>query len=204
MLLDVVAHPIYQSIQQIDYSIFQFINQTLQHPFLDSTMPWLRDKRTWLPLYFIIVYYCLKKKHYGLLIFFYLVLCTITTDIINHQLLKPYFHRLRPCYEFPNTVRLLLDGCGGKWSFPSSHAANHTAIAIGIIRCHLFTKATIKYYLLIWVALIGYAQIYVGVHYPSDILAGIVLGMIVTAIYYQLFKIVLHRMGKSSGQDVFI
>jgi membrane-associated phospholipid phosphatase len=99
------------------------------------------------------------------------------TDFTNSKLLKTAFNRPRPCQTMdPDTIHLRI-ACGSGKSFPSSHAANHMAFAMFfylIFRSE--SRSGWVYFLFPWAALIGFSQVFVGVHYPFDILAGFLYG----------------------------
>ena len=93
---------------------------------------------------------------------------------------KHGFERLRPCNdpEFTDHVRLVIKHCGGGYSFLSNHAANHFGMAVFffITLRHVFRKWA--WLVFVWAGLIAFAQVYVGVHYPLDVLCGALLGMV--------------------------
>ena len=93
---------------------------------------------------------------------------------------------MRPCHSLTLQANLVIGHCGGKWSFPSSHASNHMAIALSIVLANIFTKKWINYIWIFWALSIGFAQIYVGVHYPSDIVAGFLLGILIAYFNYKM------------------
>lgn len=102
---------------------------------------------------------------------------------------KDVFERLRPCHN-PNIASLVhvVDGCGGKYGFVSSHASNSFALALFI---GLLLRKHYKYFLplmVFWAALVSYSRIYVGVHYPADILGGAILGSLIGIFVYWLMK----------------
>ena len=181
-------------LHQIDYAIFSFINQKISNPFFDALMPFLRNAKSWIPLYLFLVLFLINKyKLESIKYAIYIVIAFALADYISYEFLKPWFARLRPCHSTTLQVRLLLGHCGGKWSFPSSHASNHMAIALSIVLANIFHKKWIKFAWIIWALAIGFAQIYVGVHYPSDILGGFVLGILIA---YFNFYIVLPFLNK--------
>ena len=148
-------------------------------------MPYLRNSYYWTPLYlFLLLFVIINFKGRGwwwVLIF----LCTVSlTDIISSRILKEVFERLRPCQDpdFMGYVRLLVDQCSGGSSFTSSHAANHFGMAtfFFITFRHLFKKWA--WLVFIWAAAVGYAQVYVGVHYPGDVLGGAVAGILMGSL----------------------
>lgn len=133
-------------------------------------------------MYIILLGYILYKWKINAWKWVVLAIVNVTlTDQISSSFFKPFFQRLRPCAdpEMMSHSRLLLDHCSGGFSFTSSHAANHFGIAVFIIITlqPLFKKY--RYIFLPWAALIAYAQVYVGVHYPLDIIGGAIIGILV-------------------------
>lgn len=162
-----------------DYLVFHFINTVCANPIMDYVCPVLRDRMTWIPLYIILtIYIFYRYKLDGLKMIFGILLCFALADSISYQILKPLFHRLRPCHNTLLHARLVLNHCGGKWSFPSSHASDHLAISLGIILFGVFSSKWLNVLVLLWAISIGFSQIYVGVHYPLDILSGFMLGIL--------------------------
>ncbi|MEM9928227.1 MAG: phosphatase PAP2 family protein [Bacteroidota bacterium] len=161
----------------MELALFDFINQDLANPFLDAVLPVYREKTTWIPLYLIIVV-LLYRAHGGRKTLWLLIAVAATlavADQLAASVLKPWIGRLRPCIVDDN-VRLLV-GCGGKYSFPSNHATNHFALATLLSLTWLKGKATgWRVGVFLWAASISLAQVYVGKHYPGDILAGALLG----------------------------
>lgn len=182
------------SLQKIDYSIFHFINHTISNSFLDVVLPFLRHAPNWIPLYiFLGVYLLSKYKMEAIKYAIYIVIAFALADFISAGIIKPLVGRLRPCHSLTLHANLVLGHCGGKWSFPSTHATNHMAIALSIVFANIFTKKWINYIWIFWALSIGFAQIYVGVHYPSDVIAGFTLG---TLIAYFNFHVVLPILNK--------
>ncbi|MCB0540938.1 MAG: phosphatase PAP2 family protein, partial [Bacteroidetes bacterium] len=121
------------------------------------------------------------------------VLCVVLADAVSSHLLKPYFNRIRPCdlEPFAWHINLVLTKCSGAFSFPSSHAANH--FALGSFLALVFYKKLkwLSYLLLFWASLICFAQIYVGVHFPSDVLGGAVLGGLIALVAFVFYRKVI-------------
>ena len=117
----------------------------------------------------------LGKKR-GVVTVLLLIVVITLSDQISSFVVKPLVDRLRPCHVLEH-VRLLV-GCGGGKSFTSSHATNNFAMAVLVM--HFWPKA--KWYLLVWASLVAFSRVYVGVHYPSDILGGAVLGSAIAAM----------------------
>ena len=165
-----------------DRWLFTKINQDWTTPFLDKLFPFWREAMTWIPLYLFLLLFVLinfGKKAWPWIIG--LVLTVTFTDQISSHILKPLVDRPRPCHDvlLADHIRLLLNYCSDSKSFTSSHAANHFGVGIFIF-CTL--KSYFKnwsYLFLIWAATVSYGQIYIGVHYPFDVLGGAVIGCII-------------------------
>jgi len=190
---------ILEMVEKLDRDLFVFINHEPGSSFLDSTMLLLRNPLTWIPLYIFMALWSIVKLKKITWIFIFCTLITIAlTDSITAFILKPFFERLRPCYEprLDGIVRIL-DGCGGKFSFPSNHAVNHFGLAT--FWCCVIRKMTGRnwYWLWVWALLVCFAQVYIGKHYPGDILGGAIFGGFVAACTYQLFTRILRRIQKS-------
>lgn len=163
---------------QFDQSLFFTINHGLSNSFFDWLMPALRNRFFWTPLYlFIIIFFIRNYGKQGWIMILFLGLTFGCTDFISSSLIKPSVQRLRPCNnpEIKSDVKNLID-CGSGFSFPSSHASNHFGLAVFLI-VMLYRKWKLILPIgLFWAASISFAQVYVGVHYPVDILAGAMLG----------------------------
>jgi len=146
-------------------------------------MPALREPSTWYPFYFLLIIYILFRQGFpkGLITISALLLTVGICDFSSGKLLKKMIERPRPCHvnsEYLENVRSLVN-CGSGYSMPSSHAANHFGIAFFLILIGVFKKKTWQVLLLTWAFIICLAQIYVGVHFPSDILVGVLLGYLI-------------------------
>lgn len=183
------------SLLQLDYSIFHFINHTISNSFLDVLLPFLRHANNWIPLYIFLAIYLLYKYNIEAIKYIlYIVVAFALADYISAGIIKPFVARLRPCHSAYLQANLLLGHCGGKWSFPSTHATNHIAIALSIVMANIFTKRWINLCWIIWAIAIGFAQIYVGVHFPSDVLAGIILGSMIAFINWKYILPAIEKM----------
>ncbi|HEU4573397.1 MAG TPA: phosphatase PAP2 family protein [Chitinophagaceae bacterium] len=174
-----------------DQWFFIKVNSEWTNAFFDKFMPFMRNPLNWAPLYiFILVFILLnfKKQGWWWVLFF---TCTVAlTDMVGNHAFKHIFERLRPCNDpgFAFHVRLLLGHCSGGYSFTSNHAANHFGMATFFyftLRNTLGRWVSIGF---VWAALISYAQVYVGVHYPLDIIGGALLGIILGLFTGMLFN----------------
>jgi undecaprenyl-diphosphatase len=169
----------------LDHILFHFINQDCANPALDAICPILRNKNTWLPFYIIGGLWILYKyKWQGLWIIALAGLAILVSDQ-SSNLIKHLVHRIRPCAT-GEQVRLLVDHCSDSFSFTSSHAANHFALAV-FLSFIFYRYRWITPMLLVWASLIALSQVYVGLHYPADIAAGGVLGASVGWCIYRLY-----------------
>lgn len=171
------------SLNQLDIELFFLINRKLENAFFDFLMPLLREGMYWIPLYvfFLIVLIRIYKQKFWIWLVG-VILAVGMADYVSSGILKPTVKRLRPCHNAELQHELILrktSGCGGKYGFASSHAANHMAIAI-CISFAFFGNLRNRWtsLLIAWALLIGFAQIYVGVHYPGDVLVGATIGLL--------------------------
>lgn len=167
------------NISKIDKWWFEQINSKYTSTYIDSIAPWWRTQQSWYFLYaIIVVFVILKYKTKAISWIVSLGLALAVTDVISSHIVKNVVARLRPCRDaaiIPN-LKLLLAQCPSSYSFTSSHAANHFCMAIFFV----FTLEPFMdkwvYLFILWAASIGYAQIYVGVHYPLDVVGGAIIG----------------------------
>ncbi len=181
---------IWSWIDQWDTWLFLKINTEWTNGFLDSIYPWYREANTWAPLYlFLIVFAFMNFKQKAIPWILFVVITLTLTDQLSSTLIKNWIARPRPCRDevLSSQVRLLLNGCSGGYSFPSSHATNHFGFAMFIFLTFRPILKKWGWVFFVWAATIAYGQVYVGVHYPVDVLCGTVLGCIVgyiTAGFY--------------------
>lgn len=174
---------------QFDQELFQLINGVWHNAFLDALLPYWRNKLFWIPLYlFLAGFVLIKYKLKGLFFILGVVLSIGLADTVSSKIVKKEIKRIRPCNDVAirESVHLLVP-CGPGYSFTSSHAANHFAIAtfISLTLGQFFRK--MRFPLFLWAASIAYAQVYVGLHYPFDILFGALLGSIIGYLTAKLY-----------------
>lgn len=157
----------------------------------DIIFKWITSKSSWAPLYIILIaLIAFKFKWKTLYIVLFIGILILLGDQISVQLFKNVFERFRPCHnaDISAIVHTINEKCGGKFGFVSSHATNSFALAIFI---GLLLKTHYKFIFLImlfWATLVSYSRIYVGVHYPGDILGGAILGTLIAIVTYHLMK----------------
>jgi membrane-associated phospholipid phosphatase len=165
----------------MDRSSFHLINAKWHNSFFDLVMPFLRHANFWLPLYLFLFVFALlnfKRNTWWWIVF---AACTaILTNFISSDIIKENFYRPRPCGDpdLQGKMRFLVSYCPISSSFTSSHATNHFGLAA-------FFYFTLRNYIgkwaglfFVWSILIIYAQVYVGVHYPLDVISGGLIGFV--------------------------
>lgn len=188
-----------ESLLNWDRELFVWINQTWQNAFFDAVLPWMREAKIWIPLYIVfigILIYQFRKRFWIPLLF--VILAVGSADRISSGLFKPGFERLRPCHEPQlegQVTQRRLDGkCGGQYGFISSHASNHFALALFLFllwRKRKHGKWAVL--LFVWASVISISQVYVGVHYPGDILVGAILGLFLAYWAFYFCRILLKK-----------
>ena len=188
----------FKKLIDFDKWLFTKINQSSANSLFDTILPFFREPLVWIPLYLFFILYAIynfPKKALGWIIG--LGLTATTTDLISSRIIKPLIGRKRPCndLEMIDTIRLLISNCGQNGSFTSSHAANHFGIAMFIYITMRNIWGNYTYLFFIWAALISFAQVYVGVHYPFDILGGAIVGC---SAGYFIAKVFTKKIGSIS------
>lgn len=171
----------------MDTSLFFFINKDMQNAVLDAALPFITDRAKFLYVLLAVIP-IFKKPRKGLLVFI-LCLIGIAASDSSGNILKHAFERPRPC-QVLESVRLL-SGCGRSFSMPSNHAVN--AFAFAVIFGFFFRIAAIPSLSL--AVLVGLSRIYIGVHYPSDVIAGALWGSTVGFIVILLYLRLSQRWG---------
>lgn len=179
-----------EQLLQLDRHLFYLINHAWGNPFFDFLMPLLRNPKFWIPLYvFIFAFSLIRYKKQGIVLLLLLGVTFGVADFVSASIIKKEVQRIRPCNdpELSSTIVSRVP-CGSGFSFPSSHASNHFAIALFLSVAFYKKWRWIWLVAVLWAVSICYAQVYVGVHYPIDVTAGALFGALVGLLFGLLFK----------------
>jgi len=178
-------------LQSFDEEIFRLINGQSQNFFFDWFMPFMTDLKNFTYVIILLGSWVLWKERKGGFIFLIFVGLTLAiTDQFSSHLLKPWVGRIRPCHVV-ESVRLLTD-CNTSYSFPSSHAVNLFAAAFFLAQP--FGRLAPLFYGI--GAVVGYSRVYIGIHYPLDIIGGAGLGILIAWPMRRLKDKVIDRLHK--------
>ncbi len=172
-------------LDQIDKELLLYLHRQ-STPFLDTLMAGITEENNWIPLYLVLLIALFRQFGWqGIYSMVAVILVVVISDQLTSSFMKPFFGRYRPCHD-PEIGHLItiVTKCGGPYGFVSSHAANSCAVSAFFIL--LFHKShRYVWWLVVWPFLFSYSRIYLGVHYPLDILFGGLTGLGIGWLMYQ-------------------
>jgi undecaprenyl-diphosphatase len=185
----------FEVLKHWDTQLFLFLNG-MHNEFWDFVMFWASEKLIWIPLYIFFLYLIIryfKKKSYWIIAM--VILMIAVSDLLSVHAFKNVFMRLRPCHEpaLEGLVHLVKNKCGGEFGFVSSHAVNHFAMAAFF--SVIFFKR-IRFFIpliFLWAAFISYSRIYLGVHYPGDVICGGMVGISFGFLFGKLAIFIINK-----------
>ncbi len=180
-------------LQQIDQKIFLWINSA-HSPFFDNIMWLISGQIIWIPFFLLIIYLFVKKhKKKAFLSLLFLLLSIAISDSTSVHLFKEVFKRLRPCHnpQIAGIVHIVRNHCGGKYGFVSSHATNF--FALSTFSSLIIKKPWFTFCSFLIAIIVAYSRIYLGVHYPGDVLGGAILGFIISIVIFKIYLLILNQ-----------
>lgn len=191
---------LWERLDALDREAFLAINGA-HTPWSDAFMEAVSSMVLWFPLYLFFLYilqrrFGWKGLGWSVLVIALMILCSDKGSVL---LFKETVQRLRPCHEpaLAGMVHLVPEGCGGQFGFVSSHASNHFAIVLFMIGALRGSPRWAAYALVGWAALICYSRVYLGVHYPGDVLVGALYGAFIGSIFVVVHRNVMDRTGST-------
>ena len=182
-----------EKIKILDHATLSFIHKYLSNPILDRFMPFITNEDNWIiPILFLIIFLCTGAQKKGRITLLLLILSLSLTDIICAQYIKPFIERVRPSHLSLEGINLLVKK-GGKWSMPSNHSAN--MFAFSVILSYFYNRYRHLLFSLAYV--IAFSRVYVGVHFPGDVIIGGVIGYMISWFVLSLWiRLKIHELKK--------
>ena len=178
-------------------NLFFFLNGS-DSVLLDNIMYTLSLSKVWIPLYAFVLFMFFYKtpKKEALLVTLFVVLTFALCDQFSSGLIKPFFERLRPGNhpDFKNYVDLVNGHRGGGYSFISGHATN--CFGFAVMLCLVFRHRWVSFVALFWATAVSYSRIYLGMHFVSDVVGGIISGTLIAIILYYVFILLRRKLFK--------
>lgn len=183
-------HEIIQYLNQVDTNVFLYLNG-FHNRYWDYFMTMYTSRFIWIPFYASFLYVMVRNFHAKVTLSCLAVIIAIIfiSDQTTSTILKPMVDRMRPSnLDNPISpwVHVAFDYRGGRYGFPSSHAAN--AWSMAFFAMYLVRRSKLSLFLIAWALLMCYSRIYLGVHYPGDLLVGTLIGFLAATCCYYSFR----------------
>ncbi len=175
-------------LERLDQQLFLILN-SFNSPFWDQVMYSISGKLIWAPLYLsILIFLGFRYRRKFLIILIFLILAVTLADQMS-VIIKNIVQRLRPCHEpaLDGLVHIVKNDCGGLYSFVSSHASNSFNVAL--LSLSFIKKRWFTISIILWALIVGYSRVYLGVHYPGDVLCGSILGGFIGWSMYKCYEL---------------
>jgi len=195
-----------EKIKALDETVFWWINSHY-NTMADWTLWVFSQPWSWL-IFLLAIYLLVTVRHdrkSWAWVLLGIALCFLLADQISNNVIKDGVRRLRPCYALEN-VRMFHTGRGGSYGFVSSHAANAFAVAMFLSLTYGGRKKVqghsypwMPYILMLWAVIVGYSRVYLGKHYPGDVVCGALLGLGLGAIVYFVISKIRSRISSKEA-----
>ena len=192
-----------ECLDSLDRSIFLFLNG-MHNDFFDVFMWYVSKTATWSLMLLFLLYIIFKNNwRMALMVVLGIALTITLADQISSGLIKDFIGRFRPTHnpEIESIVHTVNGYKGGLYGFVSSHAANTLGVAVYISL--LFRNRYITLFMMLWSLLVAYSRIYLGVHYPGDILGGMIVGVISGFVVYKIYDYAILRLKLNEKNGFF-
>lgn len=179
-------------LQHIDEGVFLFVNQSASALWLDPWMIAFSSKWLWIPFYLVIIW--LFYKRFGKKLWIPILLCLIAfglSDSISTRVFKQGVKRERPFLNEKLNARLPDGPAGSKYGFVSSHSANMFALVTMLLLTLQWSRKKVLIPVF-FASLIAYSRVYLGVHYPLDVICGAILGVLLAYLVFYLSQRIPH------------
>lgn len=193
----------WHNLQQLDEQLFLYLNGK-HNGFFDFLMYWASNQFIWIPMYaWLVVLLWRRLGKAALYYYLFIAVLLVLSDQLSSHLIKELVRRPRPSHApgLIGLVHLSAAGPGGLYGFVSGHAANSFALATFLLLTLPAGFRRIKYGLIAWASLVSYSRIYNGVHYPGDVLGGMLLGVLLAAGLAGIFRRV-RAAGMRPGREL--
>lgn len=170
----------FEKLQSIDAALLLFFNH-LNNPVLDFIFFWISNKWLWVPFYAFLAWFIYKRyPHRFISVLFAIGILIVLSDQISSSLIKNSVMRLRPCHDpmIGSEVHIVNGYCGGMYGFVSSHAANVFGLTAFLIYFFRGRHQRLQRVMIVWASIVSFSRIYLGAHYPGDVICGALLGIV--------------------------
>lgn len=184
------------SLLQFDSQLLLLLNY-FHTKFWDSAFWLISSTLIWIPMYVMIIFSIIKRqKLQSWITILAVIVLVVLCDQISTEVFKYGFERLRPTHDpvLKDFVKIVNGYRGGKYGFVSSHATNTMGIAV--LFSLLFRNRVFSIFIILWSLIISYSRIYLGVHYPGDIIGGLCLGALLGFLVYKVYALLIPRVAR--------